>query len=96
MDPTRYIHEDRETKMKTTLFLSTIAVGLLAASTMTFAQSGFGNYPQAIGDGYANAGANSQYTVPADRFTRTDLGYQGNVTRQHHRRPARAPAQDAQ
>jgi hypothetical protein len=60
--------------MKTTLLLSTIAAAVLAVSTTTFAQS-YGNYAQAVGQGYTN----SANAGPYDRFTRTDLGYQGNA-----------------
>jgi hypothetical protein len=66
----------QETKMKTTLFLSTIAAGLVAASTMTFAQN-FGAYATAVGQSNVSQ---SVRTAPIDRFTPADLGYQGKVT----------------
>jgi hypothetical protein len=68
--------------MKTTLFLSAIAAGLVAVSTTTFAQN-FGAYAQAYGDA---AMTSSQYTAPTDRFTGSDLGYQGKVTGRRHTR----------
>jgi len=73
--------QDQETKMKTTLFLSTLAAGVLAVSTATFAQN-FGGYAQAYGDAAVtrNATPNWSYTVPVDRFARSDFGYQGKVT----------------
>jgi hypothetical protein len=59
--------------MKTTLFLSTIAAGLFAAST-TFAQ-GYGAMPQAEGDAAA-ALQNRQYAAPYDggQITRSRAG----------------------
>jgi hypothetical protein len=68
--------------MKTTLFLSTIAAGLLAVSTTTFAQN-FGAYPTAYGDASAGAMPSLQYTAPIDRFAGSDLGYQRRATRRH-------------
>jgi hypothetical protein len=65
--------------MKTTLFLTTLAAGVLAVSTVTFAQQGFGNYAQAAGD----AAASQRTAAPVDRFTRSDFGYQRKVTVPH-------------
>jgi hypothetical protein len=67
--------------MKTTLFLSTIAAGLLAVSTTTFAQNAGAAWAQAYGDAYAGA---MQYTAPIDRFAGSDLGYQPRMTGRHH------------
>ena len=65
--------------MKTTLFLSALAAGVLAVSTTTFAQN-FGAYPQAYGNASVTPSVAQRYTAPIDRFTRSDLGYQGKVT----------------
>jgi hypothetical protein len=65
--------------MKTTLFLSTLAAGVLAVSTTTFAQS-FGNYAQAYGDVAAAPSMTQRDTAPINRFTRSDLGYAGKMT----------------
>jgi hypothetical protein len=61
--------------MKTTLILSALAATLLTVSTPTFAQN-FGGYAQALG----TTATNRDYVAPVDRFTRSDLGYQGRVT----------------
>jgi hypothetical protein len=66
--------------MKTTLFLSTIAAGLVAASTMTFAQN-YGVWATAVGQ--ANV-SQSVRTAPINRFAPADLGYQGKVTHKAH------------
>jgi hypothetical protein len=76
--------------MKTTLFMSMVAAGLLAVSTTTFAQN-LGTYAAAVGDAYAS---------PIDRFTRSDLSYQRKVAGQRNTARSRfqgpAPAQDAE
>ena len=53
--------------MKTTLFLSTLAAGLLVVSTTTFAQN-FVNYPQAYSSVTPGAAPSWGYTAPADRY----------------------------
>jgi hypothetical protein len=80
--------KSQEAMMKTTLFLSTIAAGLMAVSTMTFAQN-FGGYAQTVGEAYAGTVASPQQTAPIDRLTRSDLGYQRNVTGRRHKAAAR-------
>jgi len=78
--------------MRATLFLSSVAAGLLAVSTTTFAQN-FVNYPQAYGPVTPGAAAGWGYAAPADRFTRSDLSHQGKVTVPTHRTlRSRAPA----
>ena len=54
--------------MKTTLFLSALAAGMLAVSTTTFAQN-FGAYPQAYGNASVTPSVAPRYTAPTDRFT---------------------------
>jgi hypothetical protein len=63
---------DMETTMKTTRFVSTIAAGLLAASTACFAQN-LGNYAQA----YENLQVAPGSSAPdSSRFSRRDFGHQ--------------------
>lgn len=79
--------------MKTTLFLSTFAAGLLAVASTTFAQN-FVNYPLAAGTAGANATATRSDIAPVDRFTRSDLGYQSSVNPPRSKTAhARSPAQ---
>jgi hypothetical protein len=83
------------TTMRTTLFLSSVAAGLLAVSTTTFAQN-FVNYPaySSVTQGTAPGWG---YIAPADRFTRSELSHQGKVTAPTHRAMrSRAPAAPAQ
>jgi hypothetical protein len=91
----RGIHERLsrgEIMMKTTLFISTLAAGLLVVSTTTFAQN-FVNYPQAYSSVTPGAAPSWGYTAPADRFTRSGLGHQGKVTMPTHTTTrSRAPA----
>jgi hypothetical protein len=61
--------------MKTTRFL-TLAAGLLAVSTTTFAQN-FVTYPQVGGGTWAAPG-------PIDRFTPADFGYRRPVIVRPH------------
>jgi hypothetical protein len=76
---------EEEIKMKTALFLSTVAAGLLAVSTVCFAQN-WGNYPQAYGD---SQGA-FYYAMPK-AFSPSDFGYQRRVTPlRHHVHPSAA------
>jgi hypothetical protein len=70
--------------MKTTLFLSTIAAGLVALSTTTFAQNAGAAYAQAYGDAYAGVTPSLRYLSPMDRFTGSDLGNRRRVTGRHH------------
>jgi hypothetical protein len=70
--------------MRATLFLSSVAAGLLAVSTTTCAHN-FVNYPQAYGPVTPGAAAGWGYAAPADRFTRSDLSHQGKVTVPTHR-----------
>jgi hypothetical protein len=67
--------------MKTTLFLSTIAAGLLALSTATFAQDAGAAWAQAYGD--ANTSA-TQHATSIGGFAGSDLGYHPRVTGRHH------------
>jgi hypothetical protein len=60
--------------MKTTLFLSTLAAGVVAVSTATFAQN-FGGYPQAYGDAAATPRVEQRYTAPIERLSHSDFGY---------------------
>jgi hypothetical protein len=71
------------TTMRTTLFLSSVAAGLLAVSTATFAQN-FVNYPaySSVTPGTAPGWG---YIAPADRFTRSELSHHGKVTAPTHR-----------
>ena len=70
--------------MKTTLFFSALAACVVATSTATFAQQGGANWAQSYGEATVAA---PHYVVPLDRFTRSDLGYAGKVTRHHWTRP---------
>jgi hypothetical protein len=69
--------------MRTTLFLSSVAAGLLAVSTTTFAQN-YGAYAQAVGDAAQTTTVAPGYAAPLGRFTRpglgSDLGYRGSIT----------------
>jgi hypothetical protein len=78
--------------MKTTLFLSALAAGMLAVSTTTFAQN-FGAYPQAYGNAaLVTPSVAPRYTAPTDRFTRSDLDYRGKVTAPRTKsRPSQMP-----
>ena len=78
--------QDQEMKMKTTLLFSALAACVVATSTVTFAQQGGANWAQSYGDAAVAAPA-PYYVVPLDRFTRSDLGYAGKVTRHHWTRP---------
>jgi hypothetical protein len=71
--------------MKTTLFLSALAASVLAVSTATFAQEGGANWSQAYGDATVRSVPSQRYVAPLGRFTRSDLGYAGRVTTNHHR-----------
>ena len=78
--------------MKTTLFLSSVAAGLLAVSTTTFAQN-FTYYPNAYPS--VTQGPAWGYTAPADGLRRSHLSHQRNVTVPTHSvTGSRAPAQD--
>lgn len=74
--------------MKTTLLLSALAGGLLAVSATAFAQN-FTYYPQAYPQSYgpvtSGAAPSWSYPAPANRFTRSDLGYHGRVTAPPHK-----------
>jgi hypothetical protein len=70
--------------MKTTLFLSAFAAGVLTMSTATFAQS-FGNYAQAVGEPAATQTFAPRDLAPVDRFSRSDLGYQANAGAPRHK-----------
>jgi hypothetical protein len=72
--------------MKTTLVLATLAAGALAISTGAFAQN-YTAWSQSYGDAAAQSAAR---TVPIDRLTRSDFGYQPRATVRHERR-VRAP-----
>jgi hypothetical protein len=83
------------TTMRTTLFLSSVAAGLLAVSTTTFAQN-FVNYPaySSVTPGTAPGWG---YIAPADRFTRSELSHRGKATAPTHRAMrSRAPAATTQ
>ena len=80
--------------MKTTLFLSSVAAGLLAVSTTTFAQN-FTYYPSAYPSVTLGAAPGWGYTAQADRLTRSHLSHQGKVTVPTHRATrSHAPAQE--
>jgi hypothetical protein len=70
--------------MRTTLFLSSVAAGLLAVSTTTFAQN-FVNYPNAYPSVTPGAAPGWGYSAPADRLTRSHVSHQGKVTVPTHR-----------
>jgi hypothetical protein len=80
--------------MRTALFLSSVAAGLLAVSTMTFAQN-YGAYAQAVGEAAQTPTVTPGYGAPLARFTRPDAGYRGSITapRNQTARPV-APAVD--
>jgi hypothetical protein len=81
--------------MKTTLFLSTLAAGALAIATTAFAQN-FTAWSQSYGDTAAQT-QSQRYAAPIDRFTRSDLGYQGKVATQRNKtRASRTPEGPAQ
>jgi hypothetical protein len=86
------------TTMKTALFLSSVAAGLLAASTATFAQN-YGAYAQAVGEAAQATTVTPGYGAPLGRFTRPDvgsnLGYRASITAPRNKtaRPV-APAID--
>jgi len=65
--------------MRTTLLLSFVAAGLLAASTTTFAQN-YGGYAQAVGRAAETTTVAPGYGAPLNRFTRPDAGYRGSIT----------------
>lgn len=69
------------TTVKTTLLL---AAGLMAVSTTAFAQN-FVAYPQSYGSITQGVAPRWSYVAPNDRFTRSDLGYQGSVTAPRHK-----------
>ncbi len=77
--------------MKTTLFISAFAACVVATSTATFAQQGGANWAQSYGDATVQSVPAPRYVAPLDRFTGSDLGYAGEVTRHHRARAARAP-----
>jgi len=82
--------------MRTALFLSSVAAGLLAVSTTTFAQN-YGAYAQAVGEAAQTTTVAPGYAAPLGRFTRADvgsnLGYRGSIAapRNNTARPV-APA----
>lgn len=80
--------------MRTALFLSSVAAGLLAASTATFAQN-YGAYAQAVGEAAQATTVAPGYGAPLGRFTRPDAGYRGSIAapRDKTTRPV-APAID--
>jgi hypothetical protein len=83
-----------ELKMRTALFLSSVAAGVLAVSTMSFAQN-YGAYAQAVGEAAQATTVTPGYGAPLGRYTRPDAGYRGSVTAPRNKtaRPV-APAID--
>jgi hypothetical protein len=83
-----------ELKMRTALFLSSVAAGVLAVSTMSFAQN-YGAYAQAVGEAAQATTVTPCYGAPLGRYTRPDAGYRGSVTAPRNKtaRPV-APAID--
>src|SRR5260370_19392013 len=65
--------------MRTHLFLSSVAAGLLAVSTTTFAQN-YGAYAQAVGEAAQTTTVAPAYAAPLGRLTRPDAGYRGSIT----------------
>jgi hypothetical protein len=78
--------QDQEMTMKTTLFLSAVAGCVIAAST-AIAQQGGANWAQSYGDATVQSVPAPRYVAAVDRFTGSDLGYAGKVTRHHWTRP---------
>jgi hypothetical protein len=56
----------------------------MAVSTTAFAQN-FVAYPQSYGSITQGVAPSWGYVAPNDRFTRSDLGYQGSVTAPRHK-----------
>jgi hypothetical protein len=65
--------------MRTALFLSSVAAGLLAVAPTTFAQN-YGAYAQAVGEAAQATTVTPGYGAPLGRFTRPDAGYRGSIT----------------
>ena len=66
-------------------------VEVIAAST-AIAQQGGANWAQSYGDATVQSVPALRYVAPVDRFTGSDLGYAGKVTRHHRAARALEPA----
>src|SRR5262249_47726787 len=74
----RTIDSMGRTTMRTALFISSVAAGLLVVATPTFAQN-YGAYAQAVGEAAQATTVTPGYGAPLGRFTRPDPGYGGSI-----------------